>query len=132
MSDHVSGHISGCGCDPCVAWYRVSKPDPVFIRQFENRLDKNESWDEWKDRQFSITRPAKQDDVDHPPYYGGDSPYEVIKVAEAWTDLFHLDFNILSVIKYITRAGLKPDTVRLHDLRKAKWYLEREIAKYDS
>jgi hypothetical protein len=60
--------------------------------------------------------------VNHPSHYGGESnPYEAIKVIEAW----HLGFNLGNVVKYLSRAGKKGDT--LEDLRKAAWYLNREI-----
>lgn len=60
--------------------------------------------------------------VDHPAHYGGvDNPYEAIKVIEAWS----LGFCLGNAIKYICRAGKKGD--RLEDLRKARWYLDREI-----
>jgi len=60
--------------------------------------------------------------VKHPSYYGGeDNPYEAIKVIEAW----ELGFNLGNVVKYLSRAGKKGDT--LEDLRKAAWYLNREI-----
>ena len=60
--------------------------------------------------------------VNHPEHYGGDdNPYEAIKVIEAW----ELGFNLGNTVKYISRAGKKGD--RLEDLKKAKWYLDREI-----
>lgn len=62
------------------------------------------------------------DKVNHPEHYHGkDNPYEAIKVIEAWK----LGFNLGNVIKYISRAELKENA--LDDLKKAKWYLEREI-----
>lgn len=62
------------------------------------------------------------DRVDHPPHYGGaDNPYEAIKVIEAWG----LGFNLGNAVKYVSRAGKKGD--RLEDLKKARWYLDREI-----
>lgn len=62
------------------------------------------------------------DKVNHPDHYRGkDNPYEAIKVIEAW----ELGFNLGNVIKYISRAELKENA--LDDLKKAKWYLEREI-----
>ena len=61
--------------------------------------------------------------INHPKHYGGDKPYEAIKVIEAWC----LDFHLGNVVKYIARAGKKSD--RLEDLEKAKWYLERSIEK---
>jgi hypothetical protein len=70
-------------------------------------------------------------DVHHPGHYGGaDNPYETIKVIEAWGLGFHLG----NCVKYISRAGKKPDPMltaeatALRDLRKARFYLDREIA----
>lgn len=60
--------------------------------------------------------------VDHPAHYGGaDNPYEAIKVIEAW----QLGFCLGNVVKYIARADHKG--VSVQDLRKAAWYLNREI-----
>lgn len=60
--------------------------------------------------------------VDHPAHYGGaDNPFEAIKVIEAWG----LGFCLGNTVKYISRAGKKGD--RLEDLKKAQWYLAREI-----
>lgn len=71
------------------------------------------------------------DAVHHPTHYGGDTVYEAIKVIEAW----QLGFNLGNTVKYIARAGKKPDPnltlagrhPALGDLRKAAWYLSREI-----
>jgi hypothetical protein len=40
-----------------------------------------------------------------------------------------MGFNLGNAFKYIWRADLKNG---VEDLKKAKWYLEREIAKRDS
>jgi len=65
--------------------------------------------------------------VDHPDHYGGeDNPYEAIKVIEAWS----LNFNLGNTVKYISRAG-KKDNI-LQELRKARWYLDREISKLEA
>ena len=61
--------------------------------------------------------------IDHPSHYRSDSKFEAIDVIEAWS----LNFNLGNVIKYVCRAGLKGGS--LEDLRKASWYLEREITK---
>lgn len=67
------------------------------------------------------------DSVNHPAYYGGeDNPYEAIKVIEAWG----LGFRLGTALKYISRAGKKDPEKTLEDLRKARWYLDREIAKH--
>lgn len=63
-----------------------------------------------------------QEAVNHPEHYGGaDNLYEAIKVIEAWK----LNFNLGNSVKYIARAGKKD--VLLQDLKKAAWYLNREI-----
>lgn len=69
-------------------------------------------------------KPKAEQSIDHPPHYGGeDNTYEAIKVIEAW----ELGFNLGNVIKYISRAGKKGS--KLEDLKKAQWYLNREIEK---
>ena len=60
--------------------------------------------------------------VDHPDHYGGKGdPYETIEVIEAWG----LGFALGNTVKYISRAGKKGS--HLEDLKKARWYLDREI-----
>lgn len=66
--------------------------------------------------------------INHPSHYGGENnPYEAIKVIQAWD----LDFELGSAVKYISRAGKKPNESSLRDLRKAKQYLEFEIDKIE-
>lgn len=60
------------------------------------------------------------DNVNHPQHYKGKS-IECIQVIEA----FDLGFNLGNTIKYVLRAGKKGN--RLEDLKKAAWYLNREI-----
>lgn len=67
------------------------------------------------------------DKVDHPDHYGGkENLYEAIKVIEAW----NLGFHLGNVVKYISRAGKKHDRV-LEDLKKARWYLDRQIEQME-
>lgn len=70
----------------------------------------------------------KKNNVDHPPHYGGDTTYEVIKVIEAWD----LNFHLGNVIKYVSRAGKKDPSATIEDLQKAKWYLERYLEEYQT
>lgn len=65
---------------------------------------------------------GKREEVNHPLHYGGDTVYETINVIEAWG----LGFNLGNAVKYISRADKRPE-VSLTDLRKAVWYLQREI-----
>ena len=39
----------------------------------------------------------------------------------------HLTWSLSNAIKYISRAGLKPNNSRLQDMKKALWYLQHEI-----
>ena len=63
--------------------------------------------------------------VVHPAHYGGDTVYEVIKVAEAWE--LDKDAYLFNVIKYVGRAGKKSKATLLQDLKKARFYLDRRI-----
>lgn len=66
----------------------------------------------------------KKETVNHPAHYGGDTPYEVVKVMEAWDMGYHLG----NAIKYIYRAGKKDPSKTKEDLQKAMWYIQRKIA----
>jgi len=66
------------------------------------------------------------EEINHPLHYGGaDNPYESIKVIEAW----NLGFHLGNAIKYISRAGKKGS--RVEDLKKAIWYINREIERIE-
>lgn len=61
--------------------------------------------------------------VDHPSHYAEGRRYEPIDVIEDW----ELGFCLGNAVKYISRAGRKNDA--LEDLKKARWYLDREIER---
>ena len=62
--------------------------------------------------------------VNHPSHYGGkDNVYECIKVIDAW----NLNFCLGTAVRYICRAGQKPDNPDIQDLEKAIWYLQHEV-----
>lgn len=65
------------------------------------------------------------DPVTHPRHYtfGG---IEVIDAIEAWGLGLHLG----NVVKYVARAAHKGKY--LEDLRKARWYLDREIRRREA
>lgn len=70
------------------------------------------------------TKKNTHDPVDHPKHYNDHpSGIECITVVE-W-----LTFNVGNAIKYLWRAGLKGST--LEDLRKARWYIDREIGRLE-
>lgn len=64
------------------------------------------------------------DPVNHPVHYTDHpSGIECIQITE------HMNFNLGNAIKYVWRAGLKGK--RLEDLKKAVWYINREIARLE-
>jgi hypothetical protein len=67
---------------------------------------------------------AMEEKINHPEHYRFGT-YEAIKVIEAWG----LGFCLGNVVKYISRAGRKTGSSELEDLKKAAWYLNREIEK---
>lgn len=74
----------------------------------------------------SVSAPA-HDSVNHPAHYTAHpSGVECITITE------HMNFCRGNVLKYLWRAGAKGDsTSELEDLYKARWYLDREIAKLE-
>jgi len=62
------------------------------------------------------------DPVNQPKHYTSHpSGIDCIQITE------HMGFNLGNAVKYIWRADLKNDAIE--DLRKARWYIDREISK---
>lgn len=71
---------------------------------------------------FDIKMNETDDLINHPPHYTTHpSGIECITIAE------HFNFNLGNALKYIWRAGIKEGVDILTDLKKAQWYLDREI-----
>ena len=66
-------------------------------------------------------RVAQLERVAHPSHYNWIPGVECLDVIE------HFDFNLGNVIKYVWRAPCKDSAEAIVDLRKAAFYLEREI-----
>jgi hypothetical protein len=64
------------------------------------------------------------DNVNHPSHYA-DSKIEVIDYIEDKGLGFHLG----NAVKYISRAGKKNPDKYEEDLKKAIWYIERELSR---
>ena len=62
-------------------------------------------------------------DMINPSHYRGDRQFEPIAVIEDWG----LNYRLGNAVKYISRNGRKPGEDPREGLRKAIWYLEREI-----
>jgi len=72
----------------------------------------------------SIGVRPKVDLVNHPPHYKSHpSGVECITISE------HFNFCLGNAIKYIWRAGEKENEDPIQALEKARWYLDREIAR---
>jgi hypothetical protein len=69
-------------------------------------------------------RNGEFDNVNHPPHYkvGG---IEVIDFIESKG----LTYNLGNVVKYVSRADHKGN--KLEDLKKAQWYLNREVSNLE-
>jgi len=64
--------------------------------------------------------------VNHPPHYTAYKGLEVIDLTE------QMNFNRGNAVKYIARAGLKSSDSELQDLKKAAWYINREIERLET
>lgn len=108
--DHIA-----CGPDSRLVVYPVGQPYAIYEKsKYKYELDDN-----------SIKIVENPDSVSHPPYYanGWSNNAEVIDLTE------HLSFCSGNVVKYVCRAGRKDPDRHVEDLEKARWYLEREIAR---
>ena len=66
-----------------------------------------------------------EDTVNHPPHYTAHpSGVECIQITET------MNFCLGNAIKYIWRADLKHDAIE--DLKKAVWYVNREIERREA
>ena len=81
---------------------------------------------EWQQPTLPGIRPQPQHDaVNHPAHYTQHpSGVEAIQITE------HMNFCLGNATKYIWRAGLKSANP-IEDLKKARWYIEREIARLE-
>lgn len=66
--------------------------------------------------------PPEKDNVNHPAHYTT-GKIEVIDFIEDK----QLNFHRGNAVKYIVRAGVKDPDAEVEDLKKAIWYINREI-----
>ena len=95
----------------------VFTPDTVRVTEW----DGEDVFDAYDKEQY-----IKQTDAVNSPKHYTSGKYEVIDVIEDWD----LNFRLANAIKYIARHKHKGKP--LEDLKKALWYLEREIDKWNS
>lgn len=115
------------GIHPCVDCFNYDKwvKRDLYIKDATQPL--SEAIKEWvdvkeDDKECEEFFERMKDVVNKPPHYTEHpSGIECIQVTE------HMGFNLGNAIKYIWRCDLKKDAIE--DLKKAKWYIEREISK---
>ena len=104
------GHDRTCRCDTCEAYRAKKKQDEEVLQTMIEREKK------------SNFEKLKEATVNHPPHYTSHpSGIEVIQITE------HENFCRGNAIKYILRAGKKGSEIE--DLKKAGWYINREIER---
>lgn len=104
--------------------FNVENGDIPPLLGFPVRIDHSDTWN-GIDLLCELRAPTSvsNDPVEHPKHYTSHpSGIECIQITE------HMGFNLGNAMKYIWRADLKHDDTT-EDSRKAKWYIEREIAK---
>ena len=103
--------------EPHLLPIEVEQPEPAPSKSQQIRDEAAEALANWGEKRV--------DPVNHPPHYTQHpSGIECIQVTE------HMNFCRGNAVKYIWRAGEKGDAVE--DLRKAVWYLTREIERIES
>ena len=65
---------------------------------------------------------VKKEMVNHPSHYNR-GKYEAIDIIEA----LEMNFNLGNAFKYLFRAGHKDNIIQ--ELKKARWYIDREIQR---
>jgi hypothetical protein len=107
------------------AWIKNAKLDAELRPKAIESLSDDESTIEAARDAMRLLWPDAKESVDlinHPPHYSAHpSGVECITITE------HMSFNVGNAVKYLWRADEKGSP--LDDLRKARWYIERELAK---
>lgn len=114
---NLDGKLSPCNsCEGYDRWV----PRNMYIKEASKPLSEAiKEWVDCKDEEYGY---EDWNPVDKPKHYTEHpSGIECIQVTE------HMGFNLGNAIKYIWRCDLKLDAIE--DLKKAKWYIDREIDK---
>lgn len=100
-------------CDNCKHY------DQLFCNYKKMYKLENGMCEKWEEE-------TKDDQVSHPSHYT-DGNIEVIDYIEDK----NFNFNLGNVVKYVSRAGKKDVNKTIEDLKKASWYLNREISNLE-
>ena len=123
----VVGLMLYCGVDLYPVWNEVHRTNMLKVGGGKNSMGKILKPPGWLPPELEsvIDRMGRNDPVDHPTHYNAHpSGVECIDVAE------HMNYCLGNAIKYIWRCGLK-DGRAVEDLKKAVWFLQREIARLE-
>lgn len=116
------GYADGRRCPKCLLLRELSSTDasisvccacnsgiPNWIKEHE---------------EAAFNNACKNDPINHPSHYTSHpTGIECIDIIE------HFTANVANVIKYMWRAGLKEGSSDESDLRKALWYVRRELKR---
>lgn len=115
-------------CDNYNAYvnYMAYKPvDTLTIHTWDDE-DVFEDYSDYGGGSTLDNYPELKSDVVNSPQHYTHGKFEVIDVIEDWD----LSFRLANAVKYIARHKHKGKP--LEDLKKAAWYLQREIDKWSS
>lgn len=122
-------HKTVYGLTPGRLYERPNRPPPPPIKLSADETLKRLAADErlkYLGKVITAKSPnstiKQHDDINHPSHYTQGN-IEVIDYIEDKK----LGYRLGNVVKYVSRAGHKDDAIK--DLKKARWYLNREIAK---
>ena len=103
--------------------YQLDPKDPKsFLDDFG--YERECEFGAWEDVDDGEDGTSESDTVNHPPHYKSHpSGIECIQVTE------HMNFCLGNAIKYIWRADEKHGDGGIEDLKKASWYINREIER---
>jgi len=103
-------------------WQPIDTPEPekncLNCADYESSCEVNKCGGN-----YNLWKPIRSvDNINHPPHYtfGKIEPLDII---EDWK----LNYHLGNALKYIARAGRKDPDKKVEDLKKAVFYLEREI-----
>lgn len=121
----VRGPDGVCRCRGCHAAVEAEKPErgADSVNQLKRHANPLNLYDQLVPDAPCISELGlKPDPINHPKHYTSHpSGIECIQITE------HMGFCLGNAVKYIWRADLKADAIE--DLKKARWYIDRELAR---
>ena len=129
LADILDGNFDDkCKFCSCTKGYCLGKKCVEEIETWLNTPSGNEPENQPADKHVDLQRVSEKvcDNVNHPSHYTS-GKIEVIDFIEDKGLGFHLG----NAIKYISRAGRKNPDNTIEDLRKAVWYINRQIQRLE-